>query len=295
MVASDIAKRSLKNRAAVSTEIFIARLYQRLWLKGPAKEAISSFLLHPSTMPQVLLTLHTLYERPEQIVHNLVAKVQELVDKLPANIKFNWALHQENLPVVNLKAFSEYMRKVTTATSGVTTFSIASKLVKEEKPRIKEKAFVNAHVAQEQKDPGATDNLSGDRRGQNKSAKGKGEETKICPACGAHGHTAASCVTFKKRSIDGRWNLVKDNKLCRRCLVSHTRWPCEGEVCGINNCEKCHHRLLHSEPTKKQPVIDATVTIHRQPVSSKLFKVLPVTLYGKNGSVNTFSHTAANY
>ncbi|XP_062713999.1 uncharacterized protein LOC115262830 [Aedes albopictus] len=301
-------------------------------LKGVAKDAVSSFLLHPSTVQQVLSTLQTLYGRPEQIVHNLVVKVratpapkperletlmqfgltvqnlcghlqavgmdnhlsnpillQELVDKLPANIKFNWALHQENLSVVDLKAFSEYMRKVTAATSGVTSFSFAAKPTKDERPRAKDKAFVNAHAAHEQKDPGTAVNSYGERRGQNKSGKYRsGDATNSCPACGAHDHTAASCGAFKKLSIDGRWNFVKDNKLCRRCLVSHTRWPCEGEVCGINNCEKRHHRLLHSEP-KNQPVTDATVTIHRQPVSSTLFKILPVTLYGKSGSVNTFA------
>lgn len=42
-------------------------------LKGAAKEAVSSFLLHPSTVPDVLSTLQTLYGRPEQIVHNLIA------------------------------------------------------------------------------------------------------------------------------------------------------------------------------------------------------------------------------
>ncbi|XP_055617995.1 trichohyalin-like [Toxorhynchites rutilus septentrionalis] len=45
-------------------------------LKGVAKEAVSSFLLHHSTVPHVLSTLQTLYGRPEQIVHNLVAKVR---------------------------------------------------------------------------------------------------------------------------------------------------------------------------------------------------------------------------
>ncbi|XP_055522798.1 uncharacterized protein LOC129716979 [Wyeomyia smithii] len=72
--------------------------------------------------------------------------------------------------------------------------------------------------------------------------------------------------------------------------MSHTRWPCEGEVCGINNCQKRHHRLLHSEPLKKSNgnSTDATVTIHRIPVSSTLFKIIPVTLYG-NGALYTYA------
>lgn len=45
-------------------------------LKGSAKDSVSSFLLHPSTVPQVVSTLQQLYGRPEQIVNNMIAKVR---------------------------------------------------------------------------------------------------------------------------------------------------------------------------------------------------------------------------
>ncbi|XP_055614576.1 uncharacterized protein LOC129760917 [Uranotaenia lowii] len=45
-------------------------------LRGNAKEAVSSFLLHPSTVPEVIETLRTLFGRPEQIVHHMVNKVR---------------------------------------------------------------------------------------------------------------------------------------------------------------------------------------------------------------------------
>lgn len=116
-------------------------------LRGNAKDSVSSFLLHPSTVPQVLSTLQLLYGRPEQIVNNMIAKVrstpppkpdrletlvsfglvvqnlcghlkavglerypillQELVDKLPMAVKFNWALYQEQVPMVDLNVFCE--------------------------------------------------------------------------------------------------------------------------------------------------------------------------------------------
>ncbi|XP_055615068.1 ribosome-binding protein 1-like [Toxorhynchites rutilus septentrionalis] len=124
-------------------------------LRGSAKDSVSSFLLHPSTVPQILSTLQQLYGRPEQIVNNMIAKVratpapkpdrletlvsfglvvqnlcghlkvvglqnhlanpillQELVDKLPATVKFSWALYQEQVPVVDLNVFSAYMAKI---------------------------------------------------------------------------------------------------------------------------------------------------------------------------------------
>lgn len=93
-------------------------------------------------VPQILSTLLTLYERPEQIVQHLIAKVrstpaaksessktlvsiglveQNLFGDLSAvelkghlsqtAVKFNWALYQQQ-PVVDLNTFSDYMAKV---------------------------------------------------------------------------------------------------------------------------------------------------------------------------------------
>lgn len=137
--------------------------------------------------------------------------LQELVDKLPANIKFSWALHQENLPMVDLDSFSEYMRKVTNATSGVTNFCVTGKPTKDEKVKIKDKAFVNAHATYERKDSKpATNPVSTDQREQIQDSKGKRSEgSKYCPVCSVDNHTTASCPVFKKLSIDNRWNFVK--------------------------------------------------------------------------------------
>ncbi|XP_053691610.1 uncharacterized protein LOC128740123 [Sabethes cyaneus] len=296
-------------------------------LKGAAKESVSSFLLHPSTVPQIISTLQTLYGRPEQIVNNMVTKVratpapkaekletliefglvvqnlcghlkaigmenhlsnptllQELVDKLPATIKFSWALYQENLPVVDLSVFGDYMRKVISATSSVTNVCMTVKNTKEEKPRLKEKAYVNAHATFDSESTSAQL-----KWGQRDVPKSKDtERVTRCPACKAANHAVANCSSFKDSTLDERWKVVKENKLCRRCLVSHNRWPCEGEVCGLYGCTKRHHQLLHYEPASVATT-NATVSSHRQPVADTLFKILPVTLYGKNKSVDTYA------
>lgn len=298
-------------------------------LKGIAKDAVSSFLLHPSTVPQIMATLQTLYGRLEQIVHHMVAKVratpapkadrletlvqlglvvqnlcghlraigmgnhlsnpillQELVDKLPANIKFSWALYQEQQPVVNLRTFGDYIGRVTAATSSVTNICPLTKPQKEEKPRTKEKAFVNTHATYEKKKPGSFKS----EQSSNTNSSGSSEK-KCCPMCKSHEHIAEKCVEFTKLSVNERWKFVKEMKLCRRCLVAHTRWPCEGEVCGVQGCQKRHHRLLHYVPEPEKPLAttNATVTVHQQSVSSTLFKILPVTLYGKSGAVDTYA------
>ncbi|XP_055645110.1 uncharacterized protein LOC129780638 [Toxorhynchites rutilus septentrionalis] len=299
-------------------------------LKGRAREAVSSFLLHPTTIPQVISTLQTLFGRPEHIIHNMISKVraipapradrleslvsfglavqnlcghlkairlekhlsnpmllQELVDKLPANVKLSWALHQEQVPMIDLSVFGEYMGKIVSATSSVTGFSTFSQKPSKDS-RSNEKAYVNSHTTSNERvgerDENAFNHFS------DKQTTGNN----MCLACGVGIHQVARCLSFKRLSLDDRWKLVKEYKLCRRCLTPHVRWPCKGEACGINGCQKKHHRLLHSDcplaaTSSTQKSTNATVTVHRQVSSSTLFRVLPVTLYGKNGQVNTLA------
>ncbi|XP_065094088.1 uncharacterized protein LOC135714635 [Ochlerotatus camptorhynchus] len=311
-------------------------------LRSSAKDAVSSFLLHPSTVPQILSTLQQLYGRPEQIVNNMIAKVratpaprtdrletlvsfglvvqnlcghlkavglerhlsnpillQELVDKLPATAKFSWALYQEQVPVVDLNVFSGYMAKVSSAASGVTQLvSIPPKAGREERSKPKEKSFINAHMATEteqskhREEPTRTRNWEKAAE-ETQQPKYSSTRSKFCPVCKVDGHQIGNCAAFKRLDLDGRWKSVKANKLCARCLTSHARWPCKGEVCGINECPKRHHRLLHFEPPVEsksdEASTSAVVTVHRQITSSTLFRILPVTLFGQRGQVNTYA------
>ncbi|XP_058456592.1 uncharacterized protein LOC131433989 [Malaya genurostris] len=286
-----------------------------------------------SASQTVISTLQILYGRPEQIVQNLIMKVrttpapkvdkmdslisfglvvqnlcghlkavgldkhlsnpmllQELVEKLPATVKFNWALYQQQLTTVDLSSFSEYMAKVASATSSVVFVSgSTAKLSREETKgrQSREKVYVNAH---------SVDQVPLAVKGKQNFGMHREKKTDIttCPVCGGENHQASNCATFKKLTIDDRWSIVKDRKLCRRCLTPHTRWPCRGEMCGINSCHKRHHRLLHYDQPNvefksKGSTSSGTVTIHRQISSSTLFRILPVTLFGCRGQVNTFA------
>ena len=119
-------------------------------------------------------------------------------------------------------------------------------------PRTKEKAYVNTHATYEKKKQSSNTNSSGS------------SEKKGCPMCKSHEHIAEKCAEFTKLSVNERWKFVKEMKLCRRCLVAHTRWPCEGEVCGVHGCQKRHHRLLHYVPEPEKPLAttNATFTVH---------------------------------
>ncbi|XP_062703497.1 uncharacterized protein LOC134285955 [Aedes albopictus] len=296
-------------------------------LKGNAKEAVRGHLYHPSSVPQIMTTLETLYGRPELIVKCLTSKVystpapkpdkleslisfglvvqnlcsqlqsmgmethlsnpsllQDLVDKLPANIKLDWAMYQRHVPVVDLRAFGTYMTTIVSAASKVTLYAEPS--TKPEKPKGKEKGFVNAHSTEPDK--------------EETSGMSVGYRPKPCLLCKTEGHKVRDCERFKQLTLANRWKTAHQLSLCRRCLIPHGKWPCKATVCGVANCEERHHKLLHpgdpqssvtenTTPAINQPSSSATVNVHRQHPCPVLFRILPVTLYGKNASVNTLA------
>lgn len=75
--------------------------------------------------------------------------LQELVGKLPAGIKLDWALYQRQIAQADLRAFSDYMAVIASAASNVTFSTEAS--VKPDKQKGREKGFINAHVEELEK------------------------------------------------------------------------------------------------------------------------------------------------
>ena len=60
-------------------------------------------------------------------------------------------------------------------------------------------------------------------------------------------HGIWSCEPFKQLPVNQRWDKAKALSLCYRCLGdNHFGRKCRfSRVCGIDNCNKIHHTLLH--------------------------------------------------
>ncbi|XP_055614883.1 uncharacterized protein LOC129761194 [Toxorhynchites rutilus septentrionalis] len=295
-------------------------------LKGNALEAVRSYLMLPSSVPSIIDTLRTLYGRPDLIISSLLAKIratptpkpekldtlisfglacknlcghlraaglndylsnpmllQELVNKLPANIKLNWSLFKRQQRVVDLTTFGSYMDDIVTAVSDVTFTYEADehRVSRHEKPKPKEKLYVNAHATDISKP-----NIS--------IVNHKGVTPKPCPVCQKEGHKAKDCYTFRSMTLNDRWKLAQEQHLCRRCLVSHGKFPCKASTCGENGCEERHHKLLHpGKPLVSQivevPKTTSMVTVHRKLQPTILFRILPVTLHGNGKVIDTYA------
>jgi len=71
---------------------------------------------------------------------------------------------------------------------------------------------------------------------------------RACAMC-AGGHDLTRCPDFLALDVQGRYELVKAQRLCFLCLgYSHFSMNCSHtDFCGVSGCRGSHHRLLHRD------------------------------------------------
>ena len=117
-----------------------------------------------------------------------------------------------------------------------------------------------------------------------------------CPVCQGT-HNTIDCSQWKKASVQDRWSIAKDRNICYRCLQNgHLGRNCTStKKCGIENCEKTHHRSLHplssneqksleSQSQKRESRSNFGINSEGRIVPAKVaLRLLPVYLIGKGG------------
>ncbi|XP_062715839.1 uncharacterized protein LOC134291734 [Aedes albopictus] len=307
----------------------------RKCLTGKALEAVKCRLLHPSNVHGVISTLKMLYGRPETIiqaivrkiralqspiierldtviqfalsVENLVATVEaceigdfmynaslryELVERLPPTLRLDWAKTSRDNPSPNLADFSLWLRSIAEDASAV---SIPAGV--ESRTRSgKKDGYLNLHAEEDQLAERLTT-----IEVTSKTFIPK-ESAKECVGCRGSCTTLAQCERFNGFSCDSRWAVVREFKLCRKCLRKHNG-PCKlKKECGTHGCTYLHHPLLHSEMKESNtlasvptpPSIQSTTTTNsscnvHQGQSEILFRIVPVLLHGPRKSLRTYA------
>ena len=92
------------------------------------------------------------------------------------------------------------------------------------------------------------------------SLNNKGDEQ--CLFCRKGNHKLEDCFKFKKLDIEERWKYAKDTSLCFLCLKRfHAGRQCEtvNNICGIQECKKRHHAMLHNKPSEIKKVVETVV------------------------------------
>jgi hypothetical protein len=72
-----------------------------------------------------------------------------------------------------------------------------------------------------------------------------------CPVCKVP-HDLTVCQKFKNMSIKERYFILFRDKICFHCLLGiHAAKDCktkDGKLCGVSDCPRYHHPLLHRDP-----------------------------------------------
>lgn len=209
------------------------------------------------------LVVHLQAAKQENHLTNPVL-LQELVMKLPAQLRLDWARFKLRHQDDTLAAFGNFMNELIEAASEVSfdlPFNLTTKV---EKPRDREKTFVHAHDAV-------------DAESRNTGAIRKAPKPCIC--CNSIGHRIADCEEFKSKDVEERMRIVRQNNLCRMCLNFHQRWPCRTwQGCNIEGCREKHHPLLHQSTSSSPMHLSSShsTSVDKSCDRYPYFRILPV-------------------
>ena len=64
----------------------------------------------------------------------------------------------------------------------------------------------------------------------------------VCPVC-SHAHKVEDCPELKGLNVDQQAQRAKENRLCS--TEHQARQFSQKRSCGVDNCPKCHHPLIH--------------------------------------------------
>ncbi|XP_055615268.1 uncharacterized protein LOC129761557 [Toxorhynchites rutilus septentrionalis] len=291
----------------------LARLQESL--KGAARDVVSSRLLLPDAVPQVMEMLRMLYGRPEQLLDSLLLKVRKAdppkSEKLASFITFGVIVQQlcDHLESTNLEdhlvnpmLIRELVEKLPAGTK-IDWIRYKRQATKVTLRTLADFLSDLVSAASEVVNYVDTSQVSGSRVDKIKN-KSKEQESYVhahsgfdgavvnktqgrtpCVMCGQTNHRLRNCENFRLLSVPQRWEAVKKWELCQICLNAHGKAKCKLNIrCTIGNCSKLHNSLLHSAE------IQSSCNTHSDfSKDSILFRMVPVRIFNGDVSVTTIA------
>lgn len=116
--------------------------------------------------------------------------LNELVQKLPGDLKLDWGRFRVTLARVNIEVFDGWLFSLATCASQLTSYTPTD-------------------TAEELK-----------RKGKTSKQHDKSNNTICCPKC-TKGHRLWDCSDFTSLKVNDRWAFIKEQRLCLRCFRNH--------------------------------------------------------------------------
>lgn len=253
-------------RGKISNIDNLARLQK--CLKGDARKKVQSLFVDPESVPEIVDTLTRSYGQPrlviEHALHDLrqqpkikqddlqsiidfaeVVKntcaiikmtsqpyhlqspslIQEVVDKLPTALQLKWAKRGDMYDIPNLEVMSDWLTERANYALKVIPIRLDGRpkrlneynLDSNRKPQTNMQRKTFAHNAHIETKPTA-------------SNEGPIDEYYKCKMCKGASHELSVCKQFLDLSLNQKWEFVKENRLCKRCLKPHHFLRCKSKT-----------------------------------------------------------------
>lgn len=343
-----------------STELCKFTPKENIWrlrkcLSGPAKEAVSALLVSASSPDTIMSTLKLRFGNPDYIISKIIndikrlppissdyqkdivsfsVKIQNFIEAVRAVNREEYLLGMgitsiilSKLPTLLLSKWSDYSYAFITDNKQSRLILLSNFLHEE---AVKVSSTCNIHFTSARSEKTITSNKNSEinyHRTHTVLAQAVNNDViSKCQFCRRDNHILTECKQFKKALRKVRWQYVKRNGICYKCLLSrHDRQTCAAPACDENHCGQAHHRLLHYPvntyehgdssshqderarpvpPPRSQPsprprarppsppstvhAVDRTELVSHINASDfkVLLKVIPIRIHGPNGSVD---------
>ncbi|XP_062558170.1 uncharacterized protein LOC134223049 [Armigeres subalbatus] len=203
--------------------------------------------------------------------------IQELTEKLPANTQLEWVRYRRKSKIVTLRTLSNFLSRIVNDASEITPYSETATVAvdqafRRKKERREQEGFLHTHSSDTSDQASLSTNVPQ-------------REKKPCRICGRCDYRIRNCEAFKRLRLPERWEAVRKWKLCYLCLNEHGSARCKLNFrCNVNRCNERHNPLLHIDQT-----VSTNCNIHSLQRQSVIFRMMPVTLYNGNCSVDTIA------
>ncbi|XP_053661730.1 uncharacterized protein LOC128710893 [Anopheles marshallii] len=197
-----------------------------------------------------------------------VTLLRELVTKLPAERRLEWARYKLKLSRETIREFDKWFSEIAVDASAASkTFEPTTRPeTSRPLPVRKAHAHVNVH---------------------NTTRK------TYCALCHDSCRTLADCARFMEMTVRERRSHIQGRKLCVTCLGTHRGTCFVRTRCGTDGCSETHHKLLHYTEQKplsrKNTQTTHSLNSHVGNDNNTLFRYVPVVVHGEKTAITTFA------
>ncbi|KAL0871500.1 hypothetical protein ABMA27_005218 [Loxostege sticticalis] len=295
------------SKASYSSMENLSRVNAALY--GPAREAVGALLSTANNPGDIISVLELQFGRPELIVLQEVAAVRALpkVNFEGKDLHFFAGRSRFN-PIVGtkLELLADFLVEEVTTEFQFGVISEANLLSQPtfRQPTFRQPTFRTAVVD-------SSPNTYTSKASVNKNHP---QISISCLYC-HKSHIIDNCDKFIRLDFMARLNWAREQKVCNRCLKkgSHRYRSCNPKtLCNVEGCKYKHHKLLHNYESVNSHTTTETLSngiepepsCSTMPIESKsetvahaisngplkaLLKVVPVTVSGPKGSINTYA------